>query len=314
MRIGRIHRKGKRRHWIDQPCLAPRHQRRLIPKEPALPVRMPVGSRLPASGGTRQRSDDLQVTVPLRLERSASADHVPYNAAMPDFDLKAQPQQTPLCVMYRESFLCPNDSGTLKLLLLQTSCGLDALTPDGESRLDFQRGDRLFRCSGDGPHNQASSSMGQSDKYGFTEHKNSTARLQSAVELIKLLLQPNPRILPEHRQELLSIALWKITEAESTHKHRTRFCSRAVFVAPDCECRHDHVFQRAVMVQDLLHAGPADVEGILKNAIACTITKDEHLSLNAYAHLDGWERYRAAGIAVIDSKTGEVFNFPASSV
>jgi hypothetical protein len=154
--------------------------------------------------------------------------------------------------------------------------------------------------------------MGRTTTYEFTEHRDSKARLQSAIELIKLLSQPNSHVLAEHRQEFLSIALWKITEAESTNKHRTRLCSRAVFATPECECRHDHVFQRAVMVRDLLSGGPADVERILEKAVACTITKDEHRLLNTYAPLDGWERYRAAGIVVIDSKTGGIFQFPAS--
>jgi hypothetical protein len=66
------------------------------------------------------------------------------------------------------------------------------------------------------------------------------------------------------------------------------------------------------MVRDLLSGGPADVEMTLEKAVACTITKDEHRLLNTYAHLDGWERYRAAGIIVLDSKTGSIFQFPAS--
>jgi hypothetical protein len=115
--------------------------------------------------------------------------------------------------------------------------------------------------------------MGRTTKYEFTEHKDSKVRLHIAIELIKFLLRPNSHVLAEHRQEFLRIALWKITEAESTNKHRTRLCSRAVFASPNCECRHDHVFQRAVMVQDLLSGGPADVERILEKAVACTITK-----------------------------------------
>jgi hypothetical protein len=134
--------------------------------------------------------------------------------------------------------------------------------------------------------------MGKSKTYEFAEHKSSQARLQSAVELIRLLLQPNSSILPEHRQEFLSIALWKITEAESVNKHRTRLCSQAVFEAPECECRHDHVFQRAVMVRQLLCGASTEIERILEKAIACTITKEEHSLLSAYSHLDGWERYR----------------------
>ncbi len=150
--------------------------------------------------------------------------------------------------------------------------------------------------------------MPRSAKYEFREDSAAKAIVQSAVRLIKLILQDGVEILLEHRRMVLDAALWKITEAESHHKHRTRFCSLAVFSSADCDCRHDHVFQKAKMIDDLVKGGPNSVDEIVSKAVACTITREEHLILNGHNDLDGWERYRKAGITVIDARTGMVFS------
>lgn len=138
--------------------------------------------------------------------------------------------------------------------------------------------------------------------YEFKTHANAEARKRSAVGLIKLLLQKSEGILQEHRDECINVALWKLTQAESTHKHRTRFCSEAAQTAPEEDLRHDHVFQRGVMVKALIKCSPDEVDQILANAVACTITHDEHIAINKHKNLDGWERYRAADIKVLDMK------------
>jgi hypothetical protein len=107
--------------------------------------------------------------------------------------------------------------------------------------------------------------------YEVKPHCTAEARMRSAIRLIKLLLQEDPEILPEHRQELLGVALWKITEAESTHKHRTRFCSQAAYNSPEAELRHDHVFQRVLMIRDLINCRPENVDKILSKANALRI-------------------------------------------
>jgi hypothetical protein len=150
--------------------------------------------------------------------------------------------------------------------------------------------------------------MALSAKYEFEEDPAAAAVVQSAVHLIKLVLRDGSDLLPEHRRMVIDAALWKITEAESRHKHRTRFCSQAVFSSPDCECRHDHVFQRAKMIDDLIASGPDAVDEIAAKAVACTVTREEHLALNRYKQLDGWQRYRQVGITVIDARSGAVAN------
>jgi hypothetical protein len=57
------------------------------------------------------------------------------------------------------------------------------------------------------------------------------------------------------------------------------------------------------------HPTPEEIDSILEKVVACTVTKEEHDSLSNFKHLDGWERYQAAGITVIDCETGDVLDF-----
>ena len=141
--------------------------------------------------------------------------------------------------------------------------------------------------------------------YKFKRHANAEARKRSAMNLVKVLLQKDLEILAEHRQECLTIALWKLTEAEAQHKHRTRFCSENARRAARQQLRHDHVFQRANMIRRLLACQPDEVEAILGKAVACTITREEHRLLNQYKHLDGWDRYLRANIVYIENEESE---------
>ena len=63
------------------------------------------------------------------------------------------------------------------------------------------------------------------------------------------------------------------------------------------------------MIEALIRAGEKGVEEIIKHAVGCTITKVEHTRLNEFKHLDGWERYRPAGIEVIDMETEPPLEF-----
>jgi hypothetical protein len=137
-------------------------------------------------------------------------------------------------------------------------------------------------------------------------HPLSRERKRSAVALIKLLLaEKNPDILRVHRRELLRVLLYKLTEAESP-KYETRFQSKAASERKGhVELRHDHVFRRAKMVDDLEKA-MEKIDIILRNAIACTVTAEEDRNLSKVGkRYDGWARYKQAKIAVIDTRTGK---------
>ena len=143
----------------------------------------------------------------------------------------------------------------------------------------------------------------------FTPHPQSETRKRSAVTLIKHLLAKKSEVLPTHRRQLLTILLWKITEAEST-KHKTRFQSWGALGCSDkAKLRHDHVFQRKKMIEKLEKASPRQIDKILKKAIGCTVTTEEHVKLSKFdTEYDGWERYRKAGVIVIDTQTRKRLN------
>lgn len=152
--------------------------------------------------------------------------------------------------------------------------------------------------------------MAGSHQSSFERHPLAEERLNSAVTLVKAMLQL-PGLIPEHRREFLKLALWKVTEAESLNKYKTQLRSQAACsCAPGTKLQHDHVFQRSRMVDVLLTASPEAIDDILKSAVGCTITKDEHTRLSDFKHLDGWDRYRAAQIVVIDTETGLPFSLP----
>lgn len=67
---------------------------------------------------------------------------------------------------------------------------------------------------------------------------------------------------------------------------------------------HEHVFQRALLVERLLAIEPADIGLVLHDAVACVVTKQEHRRLGAVQGFDGWDRYRAAGVRVWDRHHG----------
>jgi hypothetical protein len=56
------------------------------------------------------------------------------------------------------------------------------------------------------------------------------------------------------------------------------------------------------MIDELLEAASEDaIEGILACAVGCTVTLDEHSRLHCFDDEYGWERYRKAGIVVLDT-------------
>ena len=145
----------------------------------------------------------------------------------------------------------------------------------------------------------------------YKRHSRAEERRRSAVALVKMLLRERDVLAREHLIEALNLALWKLTEAEAG-KYQTRFRSVEPSATNRKVLRHDHVFQRKRMVDDLLEAvSPEAVDDILKKAVGCTITKDEHTRLNQFKDLDGWVRYQRAGITVVDAVTDKPFAEPS---
>jgi hypothetical protein len=113
------------------------------------------------------------------------------------------------------------------------------------------------------------------------------------------------KLVPSHKRELLSICIWKITEADGG-KYGTRYKSEAALTAPRSMVAHEHVYQRAKIVTALLKE-PHRLEELAKRAVGCVVTREEHKRLTALGiarpELDGWARYEAAQIRVVDCQT-----------
>jgi hypothetical protein len=118
------------------------------------------------------------------------------------------------------------------------------------------------------------------------------------------------RWLAEHttgrfRRKLLNQVVWYATESEG--KYTTRFRSREALrlqaelgrTEAARHLAHEHVVPRQLLI-DRLIAEPGRAPEILAFAVACVVTREEHSRL---PDGDGWERYEAAGIEVVDTRT-----------
>ncbi len=150
--------------------------------------------------------------------------------------------------------------------------------------------------------------MSKNRQYCYRVYPNAEARIRSAkclITLLRNLLLQNPEIIDEHPTDILGTAIWKLTEAE-TRKYETRYCSKAVWDSRhsiEDKLNHEHVFQKSLMAKELLKCADTSVEEILDKAVACVVFEKEHKTqLQMCEKFDGWERYKRAGIVVVDAK------------
>jgi hypothetical protein len=141
---------------------------------------------------------------------------------------------------------------------------------------------------------------------GWVAHREADARRRSAIRLAQAVLSVADELAEAHLKEALSIAIWKYTEANG--KNKTRYRSRAAIGAPASEINHEHVVTRKSLIAEMIKS-PDGVEEIMSGAVACCVLRTEHSTLAAVEkespELTGWDRYKAAGIEVIDLATGE---------
>ncbi|MBX3320517.1 MAG: hypothetical protein KF890_11615 [Nitrospira sp.] len=138
----------------------------------------------------------------------------------------------------------------------------------------------------------------------FVDRPDAEKIIQSAKNAIVKILEMGEDVFPEHRKALLSRMIWKITEAHG--KYTTRYCSIAARNKQE-GLRHEHVIPRKVLIDRLMKA-PSDVENILQDAIACTVTAEEHDSLSTVSEdVCDWDRYKRAKIPVFDRLKDERF-------
>lgn len=110
------------------------------------------------------------------------------------------------------------------------------------------------------------------------------------------------QILPAHKNELLSVLFWKITQVNG--KYNLRYHSEDVKSGnnPKNKIRHEHVYTKKWLSQQLI-AKPESVDTIIEKVVACLVTKEEHARLHKVPReYVGWDRYTHAGIRVYDTK------------
>jgi len=129
----------------------------------------------------------------------------------------------------------------------------------------------------------------------YVEHKDRAVRISSAITAIKTIAPLD--LYAAHKKELISVCIWKITEADG--KLKVRYWSEGAVSTQEAKLQHEHVHERKELIARLL-SGEV-VESVVADALACMVTKDEHHRLGASSRT-GWQRYKDAGIRVYDAK------------
>ncbi len=126
-------------------------------------------------------------------------------------------------------------------------------------------------------------------------------QIRSAKVAIRAVL-PLP-ILDRHKNELLSVLICKITQAEG--KYALRHKSAGTLANPSAKKQHEHVFPRKWLIAQLKRPD-IDIDAVSGDAIGCVVTIEEHKRLSRVdPELVGWQRYAAASIDVLDTVSGQ---------
>ena len=128
--------------------------------------------------------------------------------------------------------------------------------------------------------------------------------VEKQIAEIKILLE-GIRTLPigtPMKKRMLVHAIWEVAFATGNTQRAFmgRYRSEAVVNQPGLKIQRDHIYKKEALIQELLGPSP-NLDEILDRAHCCVVTEDEHRKLGLINDaIDGWERYRAAGITVYD--------------
>ena len=129
----------------------------------------------------------------------------------------------------------------------------------------------------------------------YCEPEGLQSRIDSLQEIIAVLRDSQLPL--DSKKRMLNHALWEVSIARGNFA--PAFRSKLVVAGlRGTKIQRDHVYKRKQIVQDVLKQ-KEPLEAILKRVIHCVVTEEEHERLTRVPeNLDGWERYRAAGIEV----------------
>lgn len=110
------------------------------------------------------------------------------------------------------------------------------------------------------------------------------------------------------KREWLSSVAWYATLPDPKVKMSQRFATREFIKTGRGE--HEHVVPRR-WLRDAVMQSPEHAERIFALAVACNVTKTQHLELGKHKDSFGWRRYIAAGVEVIDRTSGSPVDLEA---
>lgn len=135
------------------------------------------------------------------------------------------------------------------------------------------------------------------------------AVIASAKAVIRMIIaHPDPDVRREHKTLVVNDMIWKITEARY-QKHKLELRSRAALSAKRADLRHEHVFTRQWLINQIL-TNPTQVDTLVdRYAVACVVTKDEAKELDKVKDRQGWARYRGIDVVrVLDDGSHEPYD------
>jgi len=114
------------------------------------------------------------------------------------------------------------------------------------------------------------------------------------------------------KTRMLNHAIWELTRAQREADAPFR-SEGVVFGDLGVKIQRDHVFRRAQFIEELDQG--RDLDEILSDLLLCIVTCEEHRRLTQAdkedSAVNGWERYRRAGIKVFDCRRMEDGHFAA---
>lgn len=104
------------------------------------------------------------------------------------------------------------------------------------------------------------------------------------------------------KKRMLVHALWEVAFATGNKQSSFfgRYRSEGVLGQTGLKIQRDHIYRKEKLIEQLLSPS-ADLEEIIERAECCLVTEEEHSRLGRVDEkIDGWDRYRGAGITVYD--------------
>ncbi len=136
-------------------------------------------------------------------------------------------------------------------------------------------------------------------KKQFIPSPKAPLKVASAIKIAKAIVDLD--ITEQHKKKILTEIQWLISLAHG--KYTTKYRTHSVLFGGDESIQHEHVFPRKKVSIRIL-SDTKNTEKYLGDVVGCVVTVKEHEALTEAEKikpdLDGWERYREAGVVVYD--------------